>query len=179
AADLRDDAAAGDVLVPRHAVAGAQHHVAEEALLGEERLAREPPANAERRERAPLLPLRELGGAIPPQRHAGVVLLVVVVIRLAEEREQPVEEARAADGLGGGVAEALVDVTVWRGIVEQTGNAAGHSPTFARIGFLAEQHVHVVPARQRLYVVERVGPRPCRLPVVVLIGPVGRVGFGV
>ena len=85
AAELGHDAPARNLLVPGFTPTEPQHHVGEEAVLWEERLARGAPADVERRERAPPVRRRELRRAVPPQRGARIIPLGVVVVRLPKE----------------------------------------------------------------------------------------------
>ena len=178
AAELGDDAPTRNLLVPGDPPSEPQHRVGEQATLREERLAGDPPAEAESGERTPLVTTREFGRAVAPQRRTGIVLLVVVVVHLAEVRQQAIEESRAAHRPGGRIAEGRIDVALRGIVIQETGDTSRYLPLRGRDRLLAEQHRQVMRF-QGTRVRQRVRNRPTGRPVVGLGDRVGRVGLGI
>src|SRR4029077_1328076 len=90
----------GNLLVPAPPPPEPQHHVREQGAVRQERLARQAPAEPDRRERPPAVLGSEPRRAVAPHREARVVAVAVVVVRFPEERQQRALEARAGDILG-------------------------------------------------------------------------------
>ena len=178
AAELRDDASARNLLIAGHAVPYPEHHVREESVLREEGLARESPAHVERGEGPPPIVHGELGRAVPPHRHAGVVLLGIVVVGLPKVGEQPVEESGAVDGLAGRRTQRVVDVATLGSVVQQSRDPSGHEAPVAGIRLLADEHRDAVTV-EHLPVIQCVRDRPARRTVIVLGDRVHRVRLGV
>ena len=177
AAELADDPSRRNLLVPRHAISEPQHRVREGAFR-EKRFPGEPPACADRRERAPAVFGREARRPVAPHRQAQIVAFAVVVVGLAEERQQGGPPAAARDVLGGRIAERILDVARIDGRVEQLRAAAGLEAVGVPARLLAKQHRQVVLAH-RPRPVQRVAPRPLGEQVVVLIDPVHVCDFRV
>ena len=134
----------------------------------------DPPPHAERRERAPASVRSQPGRPVAPDRPAQVVTLREVVVHLAEERQQRGLGAPAVHVLGLRITDRVLDVPrvdVGRDQVVQAGTV---ELVGAPVGFLAEQHVEVVPPTQDRGVVERIGPGPIPEGLVVLGDAVGQ-----
>ena len=115
--------------------------------MREERFPRGAPADVERRECAPLVSGAELRRTVPAQGGARIVPLRVVVVRLAEERQQPIERACAAHVLRRRRAERVLNVSARGVFVEEARDAARQEPAGFGVRLLAEQGREVMACR--------------------------------
>src|SRR4029077_12399163 len=101
-------------------------------------LLRDAPAQAKRRECAPLMAGCQIRGTITTNREARDVLVGVVVIQLRKQRQQRALASTAGNRLGARVAESVLDVARSRVDVQQIPDATADEVIPGRVGLLAD-----------------------------------------